>query len=85
MKGLFFVDTQTLINILFSCVFMLSGWVLRAVWDAVNNLQRDIKDVEKNLSSEYVRKDDYRDDIKEIKEMLRIIFDKLDSKVDKGS
>jgi cell division protein FtsL len=64
---------------------MLSGWVLRAVWDAVNNLQRDIKDVEKNLSSEYVRKDDYRDDIKEIKEMLRIIFDKLDSKVDKGS
>ena len=79
------MDTQTLINVLFSCVFVLSGWILRTVWDAVNNLKKDIKDIEKNLSGMYVRKDDYRDDIKEIKDMLRVIFDKLDGKVDKGS
>jgi hypothetical protein len=83
--GLFSVDTQTLINALFSCVLVLSGWILRAVWDAVNSLKQDVKDIEKNLPNIYVRKDDYRDDIKEIKEMLRVIFDKLDSKVDKGS
>jgi hypothetical protein len=31
----------------------------------------------------YLSKDDYRNDIREIKEMLGKIFDKLDTKVDK--
>jgi hypothetical protein len=35
------------------------------------------------LASEYVHKDDYSSDIKELKDMLRQIFDKLDNKQDK--
>ena len=39
--------------------------------------------LKERLSGEYVHKEDYRNDIKELKEMLRQIFDKLDNKQDK--
>jgi hypothetical protein len=42
-----------------------------------------LEDAEKNLPKEYVQKDDYRADIKEVKEILKQIFDKLDGKADK--
>ena len=40
-------------------------------------------ELERNLSKEFVHKDDYRNDIKEIKDILKQIFDKLDAKADK--
>jgi cell division protein FtsL len=79
------MEYQVLFNSAVAMILMLSGWVLRTIWDAMNSLKSDIREIEKNLSGAYVRKDDYRDDIKEMKEMLRVIFEKLDSKVDKGS
>jgi hypothetical protein len=59
------------------------GWYLRAVWDAVSNLQKDVKAIERHMPSTYVRRDDYQLDIAEIKSMLIRIDDKLDDKVDK--
>jgi cell division protein FtsL len=79
------MEHQVLFNSAVAVILMLSGWVLRTIWDAMNSLKNDIREIEKNLNGEYVRKDDYKDDIREMKEMLRVIFDKLDSKVDKGS
>ena len=38
--------------------------------------------IEDKLES-YVKKDDYREDIREVKDILKQIFDKLDSKADK--
>jgi hypothetical protein len=38
---------------------------------------------ERYMPDTYVRRDDYKDDIAEIKKMLSAIFDKLDQKVDK--
>jgi cell division protein FtsL len=79
------MEHQVLFNSAVAVILMLSGWVLRTIWDAMNSLKNDIREIEKNLNGVYVRKDDYKDDIREMKEMLRVIFDKLDSKVDKGS
>ena len=77
------MEFQTLLNALFGAVLMLSGWVIRTIWDAVNNLKRDIQEIERNLPDTYVRRDDYRDDMIEVKDMLKAIFNKLDNKADK--
>lgn len=77
------MEFQTLLNALFGAVLMLSGWVLRTVWDAVNGLKRDIQDLERHLPDTYVRRDDYKDDMAEVKEILHKIFDRLENKVDK--
>lgn len=39
--------------------------------------------VRETILKDYVQKDDYKADIKEVKDILRQIFDKLDSKQDK--
>lgn len=77
------MEMQSLLNAVFGAVLMLSGWVLRTIWDAVNGLKRDIQDIERNLPETYVRRDDYKDDMTEVKEILHKIFDKLDGKADK--
>lgn len=74
---------QSLFNFAFGAVLMLSGWVLRTIWDAVNNLKKDLQELERNLPDTYVRRDDYRDDMKEVKDILHAIFNKLDNKADK--
>ena len=77
------MDIQTLFNASVAAILMLAGWVLRTVWDAVNELKRDMKEIERSLPDTYVRRDDYKDDMKEVKEILHAIFDKLDGKADK--
>ena len=77
------MEIQTIFNAVFGAVLMLSGWILRTIWDAVNDLKKDLQDLERNLPDTYVRRDDYRDDMTEVKDMLKAIFNKLDNKADK--
>ena len=77
------MEFQTLFNALLGLMSILVGWYLRAVWDAVSNLQKDVKAIERHVPDTYVRRDDYQLDIAEIKSMLIRIADKLDNKVDK--
>jgi len=77
------VEFQTLFNALLGLMSIFVGWYLRAVWDAVSNLQNDVKAIERHVPDTYVRRDDYQLDIAEIKSMLIRIADKLDNKVDK--
>lgn len=52
----------------------------------LNNLTRKIQRLEdelKSLPHDYVQKDDYRSDMRDVKDLLKQIFDKLDGKADK--
>jgi len=73
------VDFQLLFNISLSIISTIAGWLFKVLWDAIQDLKEDIKEIERG----YVMKDDYRIDIAEIKGMLNRIFDRLDEKVDK--
>lgn len=77
------MELQSLLNAVFGAVLMLSGWILRTIWDAVSNLKKDLQELERGLPDTYVRRDDYRDDMTEVKDMLKAIFNKLDGKADK--
>lgn len=73
------MDFQLLFNIACSIVGTIAGWLFKVLWDAIQDLKADVKEIEKG----YVQKEDYRIDIAEIKGMLGRIFDRLDNKVDK--
>ena len=77
------MNPQTIINIAFAITGFLGGWILKIIWDEIKLLQKNQKGIEHDISSNYVRKDDYRVDIAEVKGMLVRIFDKLDGKADK--
>jgi len=66
---------QTLLNWLFGSVMAVLGWFGKTLWDAVQELKNDMKDIEVNLPKDYVSKEDYKSDIKDIKEMLKELYD----------
>ena len=77
------MDWQNVINIGIGSLLAVGGWFARQLWDAVQKLKSDINRLELTISDNYVKKDDWKDGIKELKEMLGKIFDKLDSKADR--
>ena len=68
--------SQDIINMIIGGFGIVIGWFLQTVWQAV-------RDVERDLHTNYVTKIDYRSDILEMKDILKQIFNKLDNKADK--
>ena len=66
---------QSIINWLFAGFGAAIGWILKVVWDAIQELKRDLRDMEKDA----VRKDDFKDIIKEIKDDMKDGFNKIDT------
>jgi len=56
---------------------------MRVMWDSIKRLQSDMAELERHASETYVRRDDYRDDMAEVKTMLRQIFETINNKVDR--
>lgn len=77
------MDTQTMLNIAAAAFLAVFGWFARVIWDAVYVLREDLHRLEVDLPSHYIRRDEFQEGMKEIKEMLGKIFDKLDGKADK--
>ena len=73
------MDTQVIFNIAVSCAGGLALWVLNEMTRKIQRLEDRVDEAHRN----FVAKDDYRVDIREIKEILSKIFDKLDNKADK--
>jgi len=73
------MEYQIFFNAAVGLAAFFGGWVLNNITKAIERLDTDVR----NMPHDYVSKDDYRTDIKEIKDMLGKIFDKLDTKVDK--
>jgi hypothetical protein len=77
------VDWQTFLNLCAGAVVTVIGWFARELWKAVQELKDDIHRIEVELPSSYVRKDEFSDALRDIKDMLNKINDKLDDKMDK--
>jgi len=74
---------QNLINALIAIAGAVGGWLFKVLWDSIKELQLDMKEIEKELHTEYVSKDDFHVALDEIKQIVQRIFDKLDGKADK--
>lgn len=70
---------QTVFNWVIACCGALGGWILKVIWEAIKDLKDDIRTVDKNVNDHYVRRDDFKDAMKEIKEDMRDGFNKVDT------
>ena len=77
------MEYQHLIDLSLGVAMAVIGWFARELWSAVKDLKTDLSRLREDLPRHYVVREDYRQDIREIKEMIGKIFDKLDSKTDK--
>jgi hypothetical protein len=74
---------QEIINILIGSVLAVLGWFARQLWDAVQSLKEDMKQIEVDLPTNYVRKDEMESRFDKIELLLSRIYEKLDAKADK--
>jgi len=73
------MEAQSLINIIAAIAAFFAGWM-------INSITRAIEKIEDKLNAvpvDYVSKNDYKDDLKRVYEMLDKIFCRLDDKADK--
>ena len=73
------MDYQVLFNGAMILASFFGGWTLNTITKSLERLDQDVR----SMPSSYVAKDDYRTDIRDVREMLSKIFDKIDGKVDK--
>ena len=77
------MNSQDLINLAFGAAASVLGWFARELWAAVKELKSDLAKLREELPKVYVTRDDFKSDVREIKEMLTRLFDRLDNKADK--
>jgi hypothetical protein len=74
---------QQIINLLIGSVLAVLGWFARQLWDAVQTLKEDMKQIEVDLPTHYVRKDEMKDRFDKLESMINRLFEKIEGKVDK--
>jgi predicted dithiol-disulfide oxidoreductase (DUF899 family) len=79
------VENQQLFNLVVTIAGFLAAFVFYQVMQRLQRAEDKIGELERNLPHDYVQKDDYRNDVRELKDMLRQLFDKLDNKADKAA
>lgn len=78
------MDNQQLFNLVVCIAGFLGAFVFYQIMQRLQRNEDKLGELERSLPHDYVQKDDYRADIKEVKDILRQIFDKLDNKQDKA-
>jgi hypothetical protein len=77
------MDIQQLFNIGASIIGSAAMWILKVIWDEIKALKEAQDNIQKDMAKQVVFKDDYRNDISDIKNMFNRILDKMDTKADK--
>lgn len=70
-------------QLLLAVAVSVAGWFLRSLHDDHRKLTEKVTDHEKGVMRDFVRRDDYHNDIRDIRAMLDKIFNQLNDKADK--
>jgi hypothetical protein len=77
------MEWQTLINIGAGSLLAMLGWFARQIWDSVQDLKNDVKQIEIDLPTHYVKKDEINTRFDRMELLLDKIFEKLEQKADR--
>ena len=84
------METQTTIDLIGGALLAIIGWFARQLWEAVNELKRDVNSLELHVSENYVKKIDVnslKSDINvrfdRLEQLMDKVYDKLDNKADR--
>jgi hypothetical protein len=77
------MDGQTLFNLAGGAILAAVGWWCRQIWDSVQTLKEDVKQIEIDLPTNYVKKNDMTVRFDRIEVLLDKLYEKLEQKADK--
>jgi predicted amidophosphoribosyltransferase len=77
------MEWQMVINIVGGAILSVIGWFARVLWDSVQELRKDLKQIEIHLPTNYVKKDELTVRFDRIEQLLDRLYEKLESKADR--
>lgn len=77
------MEFQNIVDTVLLIISGSIGWFAKELWTALKELKDDLSRLREDMPKSYVLREDYKQDIKDLKEMMGKIFDKLDNKVDR--
>lgn len=88
------MESQSVFNVVVAISGVLGGWVLKVIWDAIKQVDSEIKELTKDVNQDFVRREDFkesvadvksdmRDGFRRIEDLLGGVFKRLESKADK--
>ena len=72
---------QTLFNGLILVTAGVGGWLMKMLWDSVLDLKSDVKMLDTKIHENYVRRDDFKDALKDLKHDFGMAIHKLEQTV----
>ena len=60
------MNDQTILNIIMGTALAVIGWFARQLWDAVQTLKEDMKSLEVDLPTNYVRKEEFESNLQKM-------------------
>lgn len=76
-------EYQHLINYGAGAALAVMGWFARTLWEAVQELKKDLAKLREELPKTYTEKGDFTKAMDKIETLFQRIYDKLDEKEDK--
>jgi len=73
------MEPQVAFNWIVGVAGTLGGWTLKVIWDSIQSLRSDVKNPDTKMHEDFVRRDDFKDAVKDIKDDMREGFNKIDS------
>lgn len=77
------MDWQILFNLGGTALLFSIGWWCRQIWDSVQKLKEDVKQIEIDLPTHYIKKDEIKERFDRIELLLDKLYEKLEQKADK--
>ena len=73
------MEQQSLFDLALGVGGVLIGWMLKLIWDAIREVKNEIRELDTKVHQDFVRRDDFKDAITEMKVDMRNGFSKVDS------
>lgn len=72
------MESQSIFNVAVAISGALGGWILKVIFDAIKTLDNDVKQLGREVHSDFVKREDFRESVMEVKSDMRHGFDRLE-------
>jgi molybdenum cofactor biosynthesis enzyme MoaA len=73
------MDSQMIFDWIVGIGGAIVGWMLKIIWEAIRDMRIELKNLDKQMHDDFVRRDDFKDAVREIKDDVRVGFAKVDT------
>ena len=73
------MDSQMIFDWIVGVGGVIVGWMLKVIWEAIRDMRQELKALDQKMHDDFVRRDDFKEAIREIKNDMKEGFNKVDT------